>query len=40
MLILRLGIQKQLGTADCGAYALAFAFHAARGDNVEDLNFD
>ena len=40
ILISRLGVQKQLSTAYCGAFALAFACHAARGDNVEDLNFD
>ena len=30
ILISRLGVQKQLGTADCGAFALAFAFFLIR----------
>ena len=32
ILISRLGVQKQLGTADCGAFALAFAFHVLPGE--------
>ena len=31
ILISRQGVQRQLGTADCVALALAFAFHAAMG---------
>ena len=31
---------EQNGISDCGVFALAFAYHAARGDKVEELTFD
>jgi hypothetical protein len=40
ILIGRAGVQRQEGIADCGVFALAFAYHAARGDVVETLNFN
>ena len=33
-------VQQQTGGADCGIFAIAYAYHAARGDKVETLNFD
>ena len=30
----------QQGVADCGVYAIAYAFHAARGDSLEDIEFE
>ena len=32
--------QKQKGGSDCGVFAIAFAFHAAMGDNISGLQFD
>ena len=32
--------QKQKGGSDCDAFAIAFAFHAAMGDNISGLQFD
>ena len=33
-------VQQQKGSADCGLYAIAFAVHAACGDDVMNLEFD
>ena len=33
-------VQQQSGTNDCGVYAIAFAVHAALGDNLKDIEFD
>ena len=33
-------VQQQNGSNDCGLFAIAFALHAALGDNVEELEFD
>ena len=33
-------VQQQKGTTDCGLYAIAFAVHAAFGDDVKNLEFD
>ena len=33
-------VQQQKGTTDCGLYAIAFAVHAAFGDDVMNLEFD
>lgn len=40
ILISRVGVQKQIAASDCGAFALAFAYHVAREDNLEELRFD
>ena len=40
IVIKRAPVQKQIGICDCGVFALAFAYHAARGDKVEELTFD
>ena len=32
--------QKQKGGSACDAFAIAFAFHAAMGDNLSGLQFD
>ena len=32
--------QKQKGGSDCGVFAIAFAYHAAMGDNISGLQFD
>ena len=32
--------QKQKGGSVCGVFAIAFAFHAAMGDNTSGLQFD
>ena len=31
---------KQKGGSDCGVFAIAFAFHAAMGDNISGFQFD
>ena len=33
------GVQRQQGTADCGVFAIAVAFHTASGEDVTTLNF-
>ncbi len=33
-------VQQQSGGSDCGIYAIAFAVHLLRGDNIEDIDFD
>ena len=33
-------VQQQVGVEDCGLFAIAFAVHAASGQNVEELEFD
>ena len=33
-------VQQQKGSSDCGVYAIAFAVHAALGDDIKDLEFD
>ena len=33
-------LPQQQGVADCGVYAIAYAFHAARGDSLEDIEFE
>lgn len=33
-------VQQQFGVNDCGLFAIAFAVHAALGQNVENLEFD
>ena len=30
-------IQQQKGGLDCGAFAIAFGYHWAQGDNLQDL---
>ena len=33
-------VQQQTGGADCGIFAIAYAYHAARWYKVETINFD
>ena len=33
-------LPQQQGVADCGVYATAYAFHAAREDSLEDIEFE
>ena len=33
-------VQQQKGSSDCGVYAIAFAVHAALGDDVKHLELD
>ena len=33
-------LPQQQGVADCGVYAIAYDFHAARGDSLEDIEFE
>ncbi len=33
-------VQQQSGGSDCGIFAIAFAVHLLRGDNIEDIDFD
>ena len=33
-------VQQQVGVEDCRLFAIAFAVHAASGQNVEELEFD
>ena len=33
-------VQRQLGGKDCGVFAIAFAYHAARGDDLSSFTFD
>ena len=33
-------VQLQRGTSDCGLFAIAFALHAALGDDLRDITFD
>ncbi len=33
-------VQQQSGRSDCGIFAIAFAVHLLRGDNIEDIDFD
>ena len=33
-------VQQQKGSSDCGVYAIAFAVHAALGDDMKHLDFD
>ena len=33
-------VQQQKGSNDCGVYAIAFAVHAALGDDVKHLEFN
>ncbi len=33
-------MQQQDGASDCGLFAIAFAVHAALGDNVSQVTFD
>ena len=35
--ITRQSIQQQKGGLDCGAFAIAFGYHWAQGDNLQDL---
>ena len=32
-------VQLQQGVKDCGVFAIAFAYHAARGDNLSNIKF-
>ena len=38
--ITKVGVQQQKGMADCGVFAIAFAYHSAQGDDVTKLEFD
>ena len=40
MLITRIEVQRQEGGIDCGAFAIAFAYHAAIGDDLRQIQFD
>ena len=33
-------VQKQKGVSDCGPFAIAFAYHAALGDDLQTITFD
>ena len=33
-------MQKQKGVSDCGPFAIAFAYHAALGDDLRTITFD
>ena len=37
--VVRKGVQRQQGTADCGVFAIAAAFHTSSGEDVTTLNF-
>lgn len=37
--IRRMAVQQQEGAADCGLFSIAYAYHAARGDDVSQLHF-
>ena len=32
--------QQKRGSMNCGVFAIAYAYHAARGDDVSKLKFD
>ena len=32
-------MQQQIGSSDCGVFTITFAFHAAMGVKVKDLEF-
>ena len=32
-------VQLQQGVKDCGIFTIAFAYHAARGDNLSNIKF-
>ena len=34
-----MAVQQQEGAADCGLFSIAYAYHAARGDDVSQLHF-
>ena len=40
LLVSRMPVQQQKDGFDCGLFSIAFAYHAAAGDNVKRLNFD
>ena len=40
MLITRIEVQRKEGGIDCGAFAIAFAYHAAIGDDLRQIQFD
>ena len=33
-------VQQQANTRDCGVYSIAYAYHAALGDDLTELHFD
>ena len=33
-------VQQQSGSTDCGVFAVAFAYHAVIGDELESISFD
>ena len=33
-------MQKQKGVSDCGPFAIAFAYHAALGDDLQTITFN
>ena len=39
LLVSRMPVQQQKDGFDCGLFSIAFAYHAAAGDNVKRLNF-
>ena len=40
LLITQMPVQQQDNGRDCGLFAIAFAYHAAQGDDLTSLNFD
>ena len=38
LMVTAVSVQQQQGGSDCGAFAIANAFHAARGDDVHCLS--
>ena len=40
LLVKQVSVQQQIGGADCGVFAIAFAYHAARGDSMTNLHFE
>ena len=38
--VLHASVQRQAGSNDCGLFAIAFALHAALGDNLNEAVFD
>ncbi len=40
IMVTRVAVQQQSGSVDCGLFAIAYAFHAALGDDVSQLRFN
>ena len=40
LIVTQYPVQQQSGSTDCGLFSIAFAYHAAIGDNLRTLIFD